>query len=228
MVKILVADDEERILKIVSDFLKKSEFEVDTVQDGEQAWDMFRADPSAYSLLILDIMMPGYNGWELCRKVREISRVPVIMLTARSDEFDELMAYESGADEYVMKPFRPTVLVKRVEALVRRYSSQADAVEDEAAKNVLIFNHDAHEVKLGGKEVQLTLKEYCILKMLFENSGVVYTREQILANIWGADYDGDVRTVDSHVARLRIKLGEWGEKHLKTVYGLGYKIEGIK
>ena len=228
MPKILIADDEERILKIVSDFLRKNDYEVETATDGETAWELFSANPSEYSLLILDIMMPGYNGWELCRKVRERSKVPVIMLTARSDEFDELMAYESGVDEYVTKPFRPTVLVKRVEALLRRYSAEKELLSMESGNDVLIFNHDAHEVKLGGKEVQLTLKEYCILKMLFENAGVVYSREQILSSNWGMDYDGDVRTVDSHVARLRIKLGDWGEKHLKTVYGLGYKIEGVK
>ena len=227
MAKILVVDDEERILKIVSDFLKKNEFEVETSLDGEEAWELFSKNPGSYSLLILDIMMPGYNGWELCRKVREISKVPVIMLTARSDEFDELMAYESGVDEYVTKPFRPTILVKRVEALLRRYSVEKEAPAADS-DDTLVFNHEAHEVKLGGKEVQLTLKEYCILKMLFENAGVVYSREQILDSNWGMDYDGDVRTVDSHVARLRIKLGDWGEKHLKTVYGLGYKIEGVK
>ena len=228
MRKILVADDEERILNIVSDFLKKSDLEVETYTDGDSAWDAFSASPRDYSLLILDIMMPGYNGWELCRRVREISKVPVIMLTARSEEFDELMAYESGADEYVTKPFRPSVLVKRVEALLRRYSAENDTGDVAVRGDRLIFNHDAHEVKLGGKEVQLTLKEYCILKMLFENAGVVFSREQILTSIWGLDYDGDVRTVDSHVARLRIKLGDWGEKHLKTVYGLGYKIEGLR
>lgn len=224
--RILVADDEERILKIVADFLKKSAFEVECYKDGESAWNAFSANPSSYSLLILDIMMPGYNGWELCKMVRNISKVPVIMLTARSDEFDELMAYECGSDEYVTKPFRPTVLVKRVEALVRRYNIENTTENVEVFTDVLSFNHDAHEVRLDGKEVQLTLKEYSILHMLFENEGMVFSREKILSNIWGMDYEGDVRTVDSHVARLRIKLGSWGEKHLKTVYGLGYKIEG--
>lgn len=228
MAKILIADDEERILKIVSDFLNKNGFEVVCATDGESAWDIFSASPNDFSLLILDIMMPGYNGWELCKLVRTISNVPVIMLTARSDEFDELMAYESGADEYVTKPFRPTILVKRVEALVRRYGDDVSSDKTVVNADTLIFNHEAHEVRLGGKEVALTLKEYSILKMLFENCGVVFSREKILSNVWGMDYEGDIRTVDSHVARLRIKLGTWGDKHLKTVYGLGYKIEDTK
>ena len=168
--------------------------------------------------------MPGLNGWEVCRKIREISDVPVIMLTARSEEFDMLTGYENGADEYVTKPFSPGVLVKRVEALLRR-ANGASAPQSEKEISQLVFNDEAHEVRLEGKEIDLTLKEYKILKKFLESPGRVFSREQLLDSIWGFDFSGDVRTVDSHVARLRTKLGEWGNKHLKTVYGIGYKIE---
>ena len=169
-------------------------------------------------------MMPGLNGWEVCRNVREISNVPVIMLTARSEEFDMLTGYENGADDYVTKPFSPVVLVKRVEALLRRVNSAGAGANEKEVRD-LIFNDEAHEVRLEGKEIDLTLKEYKILKKFLESPGRVFSREQLLDSIWGFDFAGDVRTVDSHVARLRTKLGEWGNKHLKTVYGIGYKIE---
>lgn len=226
--KVLIADDEQRIIKIVTDFLNKSKIDVVSFVDGESAWECFSKNPEEFDLLILDIMMPGYNGWELCRMVRNISNIPVIMLTARSDEFDELMAYENGADEYVTKPFRPTVLVKRVEALIRRYKDEKKDYSEYELDDVLQFNHEAHEVRINGEEVLLTLKEYKILNMLISNSGLVLSRDQILMNVWGDLYEGEIRTVDSHVARLRVKLGKWGEKHLKTVYGVGYKIEGMK
>jgi DNA-binding response OmpR family regulator len=183
----------------------------------------FENNKKTIDLIILDIMMPGLNGWEVCRKIRETSNVPIIILSARSEEFDELTGYESGADDYVTKPFSPIILVKRVEALLRRVSSSSQTAEREF--NDLIFNDEAHEVRLEGKEVELTLKEYNILKMLLQDSGRVFSREQLLDGIWGYDFTGDIRTVDSHVARLRTKLGEWGNKHLKTVYGVGYKIE---
>ena len=170
--------------------------------------------------------MPGLNGWEVTRKIRETSNLPVIILTARSEEFDELMGYEAGADDYVTKPFSPSVLVKRVEALLRRASSNSSSTTEKQF-NDLFFNDDAHEVKLDGKEIELTLKEYNILKKFIETPGRVFSREQLLDSIWGFDFTGDIRTVDSHVARLRTKLGAWGTKHLKTVYGIGYKIEDM-
>ena len=169
-------------------------------------------------------MMPGLNGWEVCRKIRETSNVPVIMLSARSEEFDMLTGYENGADDYVTKPFSPGVLVKRVEALLRRVNKN-DLDKNEKEVSALVFDDEAHEVRLEGKEIDLTLKEYKILKKFLESPGRVFSREQLLDSIWGFDFSGDVRTVDSHVARLRTKLGEWGNKHLKTVYGIGYKIE---
>ncbi len=223
MQKIIIADDEIRIRKLVCDFLKAEGYEPIEAEDGEQALEIFNENRNEISLLILDIMMPGANGWEVCRKIRETSTVPVIMLTARSQEFDELMGYESGADDYVTKPFSPTILMKRVQALLRRsdprFSNASHGV------NSLVIIPEAHEVRLDGKVLELTLKEYCILQKLMETPGRVFSREQLLDSIWGYDYIGDIRTVDSHVARLRTKLGEWGNNHLKTVYGIGYKIE---
>ena len=223
MKTILIADDEERIRKLVGDFLKRAGYSVMEAEDGDSAFRIFENNKKILDLIIIDIMMPGLNGWELCRKIRETSNVPIIILSARSEEFDELTCYESGADDYVTKPFSPIILVKRVEALLRRASSSSQIADREF--NDLIFNDEAHEVRLEGKEVELTLKEYNILKMLLQDSGRVFSREQLLDGIWGYDFTGDIRTVDSHVARLRTKLGEWGNKHLKTVYGVGYKIE---
>lgn len=224
MEKIIVADDEQKIRKLVGGFLEKSGYAVLEAEDGDEAYSLFCENKSDISLLILDIMMPGLNGWEVCRKIREISDVPVIMLTARSEEFDILTGYENGADDYVTKPFSPGVLVKRVEALLRR-ANAGGASQNEKEISELVFNDEAHEVRLEGKEVELTLKEYKILKKFLESPGRVFSREQLLDSIWGFDFSGDIRTVDSHVARLRTKLGEWGNKHLKTVYGIGYKIE---
>lgn len=224
MEKIIIADDEQKIRKLVGDFLKNAGFEVIEAEDGDEAYAIFQSNKENISLLILDIMMPGLNGWEVCRKIRETSNVPVIMLTARSQEFDELTGYESGADDYVTKPFSPTILVKRVEALLRRASGVSNHNSEKEFSD-LTFNDEAHEVRLEGREIELTLKEYSILKKFLEAPGRVFSREQLLDNIWGYDFTGDIRTVDSHVARLRTKLGDWGAKHLKTVYGIGYKIE---
>ena len=225
MAKILIADDEQKILKLVGDFLKKAGYETVETDNGDDAYRIYNENPSAISMLILDIMMPGLNGWEVCKKVREKSNVPIMILTARSEEFDELMGYESGADDYVTKPFSPSVLVKKVEALLRRTAGVDKNEKSDGTIGELTFNHEAHEVRLGGREIDLTLKEYNTLKMLIEAPGRVFSRDQLLDSIWGYDYVGDVRTVDSHVARLRAKLGEWGNSHLKTVYGIGYKIE---
>lgn len=225
MHKIIVADDEARIRKLVSDFLKKDGYDVIEAEDGDNAYELFLKNQDDISLIILDIMMPGLNGWEVCRKIREDSDVPIIMLTARCEEFDELTGYESGIDDYVTKPFSPTILVKRVEALLRRVSGTKANREKQFSE--LSFNDDAHEVRLEGKEIELTLKEYSILKKFLDAPGRVFSREQLLDSIWGYDFSGDIRTVDSHVARLRTKLGDWGNKHLKTVYGIGYKIEEI-
>lgn len=224
MAKILVADDEPKIRKIVCDFLNNFGNETIEAVDGDEAYAIFTDKKEDINLVILDIMMPGLNGWEVCRKIREISQVPVIILTARSEEFDELMGYESGADDYITKPFSPSILVKKVEVLLKRTKSSHMLKSDDDA---LSFNHEAHEVRLGKNEIFLTLKEYNILKTLLENKEKVFSREQLLDIVWGMNYEGDIRTVDSHVARLRTKLGDWGNKHLKTVYGIGYKIEDL-
>ncbi len=224
MKKIIVADDEMRIRKLVGDFLRRDGYEPVEAENGQQALELFESLNDEVVLLILDIMMPEYNGWEVCRKIRETSDVPIILLTARSEEFDELTGYEAGADDYVTKPFSPSVLMKRVAALLRRTDGSIKSRNGKSISN-LIINEEAHEVHLNGTELELTLKEYNILLKLMETPGRVYSREQLLDSIWGYDYVGDIRTVDSHVARLRTKLGEWGIKHLKTVYGIGYKIE---
>ncbi|MBQ3087769.1 MAG: response regulator transcription factor [Clostridia bacterium] len=222
MKKIIVADDEELILKLVSDFLRNEGYQPLTATDGEQALHLFEENPDT-ALLILDIMMPEVDGWEVCRRIREKSNVPIIMLTARSQEFDELMGFEAGADDYVTKPCSPSVLMKRVAALLRR-----DAASNESkvvSVDELKLDNFAHEVWLNGSSVMLTVKEYSILQKLLTSPGRVFTREQLLDDIWGYDFTGDIRTVDSHVARLRTKLGDWGTKHIKTIYGTGYKLE---
>ena len=223
MQKILIADDEAHIRRLVCDFLRREGYEPLEAEDGEQALSVFHAHPDT-ALMLLDVKMPKRDGWEVCRAVRETSNMPILMLTARSEEFDELMGFEAGADDYVTKPFSPSVLMKRVAALLRR--AQAPDAGDSMHMDELCINEEAHEVTLHGKPLELTLKEYNLLRKLMASPGRVYTREQLLDSIWGIDYVGDIRTVDSHMARLRTKLGEWGGAHLKTVYGMGYKIEG--
>lgn len=225
MKKILVADDEARIRRLVCDFLKNSGYETVEAVDGRDAIDKFFA-AGDFSLVICDIMMPEADGWEVCSKIREASSVPLLMLTARSQEFDELRSFESGADDFVTKPFSPVVLVKRVEALLKRaQNGMAANVKDIITINGLVIDIPAHKITLDGKALELTVKEHNILVKLSGNTGRIYSREQLLDSIWGVDFIGDPRTVDSHVARLRTKLGMWGETHLKTVYGVGYKIE---
>ena len=223
MQKILIADDEAHIRRLVCDFLRREGYEPLEAEDGEQALSVFHAHPDT-ALMLLDVMMPKRDGWEVCRAVRETSNMPILMLTARSEEFDELMGFEAGADDYVTKPFSPSVLMKRVAALLRR--AQAPDAGNSMHMDELCINEEAHEVSLHGKPLERTLKEYNLLRKLMASPGRVYTREQLLDSIWGIDYVGDIRTVDSHMARLRTKLGEWGGAHLKTVYGMGYKIEG--
>lgn len=225
MKRILVADDEALIRRLVCDFLKNSGYETVEAVDGKDAIEKFFSVGS-FDLVICDIMMPEYDGWEVCKKIRESSSVPILVLTARSQEFDELMSFESGADDYVTKPFSPVILVKRVEALLKRAQGRVSSNSDEIISiDGLVIDIPAHTVTNNGAGVELTIKEHNILVKLASNSGRIYSREQLLDSIWGVDFIGDPRTVDSHVARLRTKLGAWGEAHLKTVYGVGYKIE---
>lgn len=224
MKRILVADDEARIRRLVCDFLKNAGYETVEAVDGREAIDKFFSSGNI-DLVICDIMMPEADGWEVTRKIRESSSVPILVLTARSQEFDELMSFESGADDYVTKPFSPGVLVKRVEAILKRSTHSAVGTDDIISINGLVIDIPAHTVTNNSKNVDLTIKEHNILVKLAKNHGRIFSREQLLDSIWGIDFIGDPRTVDSHVARLRTKLGEWGEAHLKTVYGVGYKIE---
>lgn len=225
MNKILVADDEALIRRLVCDFLHKSGYETLEAVNGADAIEIFNNNKDI-SLVICDIMMPEADGWEVCKKIRETSTVPILMLTARSQEFDELMSFESGADDFVTKPFSPTVLVKRVEALLKRSAASTVPESNEIiAVSELKIDIPAHTVTVSGKVIDLTIKEYSILLKLCSNPGRIFSRDTLLDDIWGVDFEGDNRTVDSHVARLRTKLGNWGEAHLKTVYGVGYKIE---
>ncbi len=221
MKKIIVADDEVLIRRLVSDFFTKANFKVLEAETGKEAVKLYENHPDT-ALMIVDIMMPEIDGWEVCRIIRKTSAVPIILLTARSEEFDQLMGFESGADEYVTKPFSPAVLVKRAEALIKL--SEGKGVKEISETGIRI-DREAYVAYIDGKPLDLTLKEYEILSMLYENKGRVFTRDQLLDAIWGYDFYGNSRTVDSHVARLRTKLGTYGEKHLKTVYGTGYKLE---
>lgn len=220
--KILIADDEERIVKLVSDFLNASGYDTVCAADGKEALDIFNAD-SDIDLAIIDIMMPEVDGWEVTREIRKKSDLPIIMLSARAEEFDLLRGFESGIDEYVTKPFSPAVLVKRVDALLKRSSGQPLS-EDKVQKG-LVIDSNAFTAFVDGEPLELTLKEFELLSYLYENAGRVLTRDQLLNAIWGYDYLGDSRTVDSHIARLRTKLGDFGASHLKTIYGMGYKLE---
>lgn len=225
MAKILVADDEQLIRKLINDCLSKEGHEVIEAEDGLQALNIFKKQKDI-DMVLLDIMMPEIDGWEVCRKIRETSGIPVLLVSARSQDFDQIMGFESGADDYVTKPFSLTILSKRVDALLKRGASPVEKKEsDNITLDDLIINPLAHEVYLDGAAIELTLKEYKILLKLASHPGRVYTREQLLDEVWGYEYDGDARTVDSHVARLRTKLGEWGVNHIKTIYGTGYKIQ---
>jgi len=223
MKKIIVADDEQLIRRLVCDFLKKEGYETLEAEDGSQAISLYNKNPDV-KLMILDIMMPEIDGWEVCRRIRKKSDVPIILLTARSQEFDELVGFEAGADDYVTKPFSPTVLVQRVKALLKRRGFNPEET-GRLFLDSLLLDKEAHSVNVGDNQISLTLKEFELLEKLMINVDRVFSREQLLDDIWGYEYEGDTRTVDSHLARLRTKLGDWGEKHLITVYGLGYKLD---
>ena len=220
--KILVVDDESRMRKLVRDFLVRQDFDVIEAGDGEEALDLFYKDKSI-ALIILDVMMPKMNGWEVCREVRETSKVPIIMLTAKSEESDELMGFDLGVDEYIAKPFSPKILVARVEAILRRTNKLGDASEVKKA-GAIVLDKTAHEVKLDGKTIDLSFKEFELLDYFLDNQGIALSRERILNSVWNYDYFGDARTIDTRVKKLRSKLGEHGD-YIKTVWGMGYKFE---
>lgn len=219
--KILVVDDESRMRKLVRDFLVKNEYRVVEAENGEEALDVFYRE-SDIALIILDVMMPKMDGWEVCREIRSTSKVPIIMLTAKSDERDELSGFELGIDEYISKPFSPRILVARVEAVLRR--SMQGSAETKLEAGGIVVDKSAHIVTIDGKEVDLSFKEFELLVHFMENQGIALSREKILNSVWNYDYFGDARTIDTHVKKLRSKLGSKGEM-IKTIWGLGYKFE---
>ena len=218
--KILVADDESRMRKLVKDFLLKSNFEVLEAEDGSQALDLFYATKDI-ALIILDVMMPKMDGFEVCREIRQTSQVPIIMLTAKGDERDELQGFQLGVDEYITKPFSPKILVARVEAVLRRTNKEEETEILEYGG--IVVDKTAHSVTIDGKPVDLSFKEFELLTYFMENKGIALSREKILNHVWNYDYFGDARTIDTHVKKLRSKLGDKGDL-IKTIWGVGYKM----
>lgn len=219
--KILVVDDESRMRKLVRDFLVKAGYDVVEAGDGEEALDIFFQQKDI-ALVVLDVMMPKMDGWQVCRELREYSKVPVIMLTARGDEQDELQGFRLGVDEYISKPFSPKILVARIEAILRRTSQKSE--ERTLSCGGIEIDRAAHRVLIDGKEIELSFKEFELLAYFVENRGVALSREKILNHVWNYDYFGDARTIDTHVKKLRSKMGEKGEL-IKTIWGMGYKLE---
>ena len=219
--KILVVDDESRMRKLVRDFLEKKNFRVLEAGDGEEAMDIFYEEKDI-ALLILDVMMPKMDGWQVCREIRKNSKVPIIMLTARGDERDELLGFDLGVDEYISKPFSPKILVARVEAILRRTGQ--DTGNDVLSAGGIVIDKSAHQASVDGKPMELSFKEFELLTYFLENQGIALSREKILNSVWNYDYFGDARTIDTHVKKLRSKMGDKGE-YIKTVWGMGYKFE---
>lgn len=219
--KILVVDDESRMRKLVKDFLTKKNFQVLEAGNGEEAMDIFYEEKDI-ALIILDVMMPKMDGWEVCREIRKNSKVPIIMLTARSDERDELLGFDLGVDEYISKPFSPKILVARVEAILRRTGQNNP--EDVISAGGIVIDKAAHLATVDGKPMELSFKEFELLTYFLENQGIALSREKILNSVWNYDYFGDARTIDTHVKKLRSKMRDKGE-YIKTVWGMGYKFE---
>lgn len=223
-IKILVVDDESRMRKLVRDFLEREGYEVLEAGNGMEAMDIFYENKDL-SLLILDVMMPKMNGWEVCREIRKESKVPIIMLTARGEERDELNGFELGVDEYISKPFSPKILVARVNALLRRTSGLS--MDEILRAGGIEIDKAAHIVKIDDQVIDLSFKEFELLTYFVENQGIALSREKILNNVWNYDYFGDARTIDTHVKKLRSKLGDKGE-YIRTIWGMGYKFEVSK
>lgn len=220
-IKILVVDDEARMRKLVRDFLVKKSYTVLEAGDGEQAVDIFFSEKDI-ALILLDVMMPKMDGWEVCREIRKESKVPIVMLTARADERDELLGFELGVDEYISKPFSPRILVARIEALLRRsgISGSSDVIEAGGIR----IDKTAHTVTIDGRQIELSFKEFELLTYFLENQGIALSREKILNAVWNYDYFGDARTIDTHVKKLRSKMGEKGNL-IRTIWGMGYKFD---
>ena len=219
---ILVVDDEERMRKLIKDFLKVKGYNILEAEDGEKALELYRENKSNIILVLLDVMMPKLDGWSVLRQIRQESKVPIIMLTARGEEQDELFGFELGVDEYISKPFSPKILVARVEAILKRTSKEGDTqVKDYAGIEI---DKEGRTVKIDGKNIELSLREYELLVYLIENKNIALSRDKILNNVWNYDYYGDSRTIDSHIKKIRHKLGKRG-KYIKTIRGIGYKFE---
>lgn len=219
--KIMVVDDESRMRKLVNDFLSKKGYKVIEAADGEEAIEKLYMNKDV-ALVILDVMMPKMDGWQVCKAIRKDSKVPIVMLTAKAEEADELLGFELGVDEYITKPFSPKILVARVDSILRRTNKIGNDSEIKAGN--IVIDKDAHIVTVNGERVELSFKEFELLIYFIENKGIALSREKILNNVWNYDYFGDARTIDTHVKKLRSKLGESGD-YIKTIWGMGYKFE---
>lgn len=220
-VTVLVVDDESRMRKLIKDFLKVKGYEIFEAEDGEEALKIFEEQESKISLILLDVMMPKLDGWSVLRQIRQTSNIPIIMLTARGEEQDELFGFELGVDEYISKPFSPKILVARVEAILRRSTAKEKEVNNYGG---IIIDSDGRTVEVDSKKIDLSLREYELLKYLVDNAGIALSRDKILNNVWNYDYYGDSRTIDSHIKKIRHKLGKKG-KYIHTMRGVGYKFE---
>lgn len=218
---ILVVDDELRMRKIIKDFLKAKGYSILEAEDGEKALEVFEENKNKITLILLDVMMPKLDGWSVLRQIRQESKVPIIMLTARGEEQDELFGFELGVDEYISKPFSPKILVARVEAILKRTTKDVTEIKDYAGIEI---DKEGRTVKVDGKAIELSLREYELLVYLIENENIALSRDKILNNVWNYDYYGDSRTIDSHIKKIRHKLGKKG-KYIKTMRGVGYKFE---
>lgn len=220
-VNILIVDDEARMRKLIRDFLAQKGYTILEAEDGEKATEIFENNKDKINLILLDVMMPKLDGWSVLRKIRQASKVPVIMLTARGEEQDELFGFELGVDEYITKPFSPKILVARVEAILKRSYGEEKLIKDYGG---IVLDEQGRTVKVDGKDTELSLREYELLKYLLDNENIALSRDKILNNVWNYDYYGDSRTIDSHIKKIRHKLGKKG-KYIQTMRGVGYKFE---
>ena len=220
-ITVLIVDDESRMRKLIKDFLMKKNYKILEAEDGEEALRIFQENEEKISVILLDVMMPKLDGWSVLRQIRQTSKVPIIMLTARGEEQDELFGFELGVDEYISKPFSPKILVARVEALLKRTRAEENGTKDYGG---IIIDSKGRTVTVDGKQIEMSLREYELLKYLVDNKGIALSRDKILNNVWNYDYYGDSRTIDSHIKKIRHKLGKKG-KYIQTIRGIGYKFE---
>jgi two-component system response regulator ResD len=220
-ITVLVVDDESRMRKLIKDFLSQKQYKILEAGDGEEALKVFEENQNSINLILLDVMMPKLDGWSVLRQIRQTSKVPIVMLTARGEEQDELFGFELGVDEYISKPFSPKILVARVETILKRTQVEENKVID--CEGITI-DTEGRTVKVDGKEIEMSLREYELLKYLMDNANIALSRDKILNNVWNYDYYGDSRTIDSHIKKIRHKLGKKG-KYIETIRGVGYKFE---